>query len=561
MKWNLVAFVAILGALLTTDVPNYFFILLQPLNDLSLCPVYEALAPPHFHQNNSTVLRILKDDNYRQWSIENLAGAVRIDTQVHDHMPDVDQAPELWAQFDDFHRYLEKKFPLVHKVSSVHKVNTYGLVIHWEGLDKSLKPLMLAAHQDVVPVQKDTLSDWSFPPFEGHYDGKFVYGRGASDCKNSLIAVLEAVELLIGENYVPKRGVIMAFGFDEEISGVFGARRINEFLEGKFGKNGIYALIDEGPGLIKDPISGQLVAAPGTGEKGYLDLKVELSMRGGHSSVPPDHSTIGIIGELAYNIESDPYDPHLIPENPIVQYLQCVAVNSGEKISKLRRKAIVRAAFDKVANSKLVRALGGNRLSKYLIQTSQAVDLVRGGEKANALPEETQLVVNHRISIGETVEYVKARFASRVVKLAKKYDLDVSAYGEEVYLVPKPKGHFTVDLFSEHTLESAPVSPSNDTVWEFLARTTRHVFEHLVLENSTDYPIITAPSIMPANTDTKYYWNLTKNIYRYSPMIINYMDINIHSVDEKIEFDGHLQLTAFYYEYIQNVDTEEADNK
>lgn len=559
--WLVVCVVALLGVLMATDLTSYVLILLQPLDNSSICPVYEALAPPKFHENNSTVLEILHGAEYRKWSIGNLAGAVRVDTQVHDQMPDVEDSPQSWAAFADFHRYLEKAFPLVHANTKIHKINTYGLVLHWRGSDPSLKPLMLAAHQDVVPVQKDTLQEWSYPPFEGHYDGKYVYGRGASDCKNSLIAVLEAVELLMREDYKPARGVVMAFGFDEEISGVYGAKRISQFLEEKFGANGIYALIDEGPGLIQDPLSGQLVAAPSTGEKGYLDLKVELSMHGGHSSVPPDHSSIGIMGELASNIEADPYVPKLTPENPILQYLQCIAVNSGDRVSKLKRKAIIRAAFDRVANLKLVLVLGKHRLSKYLIQTSQAVDLFRGGEKANALPEYAQLVVNHRISVGESVDFVKNRFASRVKSIAEKYDIDMIAYGENVYKASNSHGHFNVEMFSEHSLEYAPVSPSNDTVWEYLARTTRHVFEHLVLNNSTDYPMVTAPSIMPANTDTKYYWNLTKHIFRYSPMIVDYMEINIHSVDEKIEFDGHLQLTAFYYEYIQNVDTPAADNK
>lgn len=560
MMWSVVALVALMAVLSTTNIISYIQIFLQPVEDQNLCPMFEPLAPAKFHADNSTVVKILSDPEYRLWSVDNLSGAVQVDTQVYDHMPEVKVSPESWKKFSVFHEYLEKKFPRLHRTAELYKINSYGLVFHWKGSDEKLKPLMLAAHQDVVPVQKDTAKDWTYPPFDGHYDGKFVYGRGASDCKNSLIAVLEAAELLIGDGYRPTRGVLMVFGFDEESSGKFGAGPLSEFLEEKFGENGIYAIIDEGPGLVEDPITKQLVAAPGTGEKGYIDLQVELTVKGGHSSVPPDHTAVGIMGELAYNIEADPYAPKLIPENPIIKYLQCVALHSGDKLSKLQRKTILRAAFDKVANLKVIGMLGKKRLTKYLIQTSQAVDLVRGGEKANALPEDVHMVVNHRIAIGKTVDSVKTRFASRVKKIGEKHDIDVVAYGERIYKAKTSYGHFNVDLFAD-TLEYAPVSPSNDTVWEYLARTTRHVFENLVLKNTTDYPIITAPSIMPANTDTKYYWKLTKNIYRYTPMIINYLDNNIHSVDEKIEFDGHLQLTAFYYEYIQNVDSAEADNK
>lgn len=561
MRWIVLSLAALVAVLSSTNVINYVQILLQPLNNDGLCPVFESLAPTRFHTDNSTVVNILSDPDYRLWSVANLAGAVQVDTSVYDNMPGPDVKPEIWAQFGVFQKYLEQRFPKIHAASEIHKVNHHGLVLHWKGSDESLKPLMLTAHQDVVPVQVETLSDWSHPPFEGYYDGKYVYGRGAFDCKNSLIAVLEAAELLVGEDYVPKRGVVMAFGFDEEISGLIGAATLAIFLEEKFGKNGIYAIIDEGPGLISDPITKQLVAIPGTGEKGYMDIEVELVTPGGHSSVPPDHTSVGIISELVFNIEADPYVPRLTQENPMLQYLQCLALNSGDKIPKLQRKAILRAGYDKLANLKLVEVLKKNKLTRYLIQTSQAVDLVKGGEKANALPEDSRIVVNHRISVGETVEQVKNHFVGRVKGVAEKHGLNLVAFGKSVYETEKLHGHIKVGLYSNHTLEYAPVSPSDDTVWEYLARTTRHVFENLVLKNSTDYPIITAPGIMPANTDTKYYWNLTKNIYRYSPMIVDYHEINIHSVDEKVEFDGHLQLTAFYYEYIQNVDSPAADNR
>ena len=60
---------------------------------------------------------------------------------------------------------------------------------------------------------------------------------------------------------------------------------------------------------------------------------------------------------------------------------------------------------------------------------------------------------------------------------------------------------------------------------------------------------------MPANTDTRHYWNLTKNIYRYTPYYSENLvkDNRIHLVDERMLIDNHLQLTAFFYEYIQAV--------
>ncbi|KAH8913971.1 Zn-dependent exopeptidase, partial [Atractiella rhizophila] len=78
---------------------------------------------------------------------------------------------------------------------------------------------MLMAHQDTVPVNMATLDQWDYPPWSGHYDGTYVWGRGASDCKTLLISELQAVTLLIKQGFTPRRTIILSFGFDEETGG------------------------------------------------------------------------------------------------------------------------------------------------------------------------------------------------------------------------------------------------------------------------------------------------------------------------------------------------------
>lgn len=559
---TLKAFLAVLlaGVLLFTNAVPLAQLLLELTSHPELCPLYETLAPPSFHKDNSTVLQILHDAKFRKASAQKLSSAVQVDTTVYDNPPDVSENPLYWAHIVNFHQYLEKTFPTVHQHLEVTKVNTYGLVYEWKGSNPALKPLLLTAHQDVVPVQEDTFGDWTYPPFSGHYDGEYVYGRGASDCKNLLVAVLELIELLLAQDYKPQRTVLAVFGFDEEASGRHGAAHLGKYLLEKHGKDSIYAIVDEGLGVMPDELTKQIVGVVGVGEKGYLDIQVAITTPGGHSSVPPDHTSVGMAGDLAVLIEGDQFEPVLGPQNPVLLYLQCMAVNSGNKIPSLTRKAILRAGFDKFANSQVLKLVRSNPLVRYLVQTSQAIDLIRGGEKVNALPEEVKVMVNHRILVESSLSHVRSRFTQRVLALAQKHSLRAESFGETIYEPKESKGRVVVSDYSAG-LDPAPVSPSDDTIWKYIAGTTRHVFEDLVFGNLT-YPVITAPAIMPANTDTRYYWGLTKNIYRYTPYVVgNPMKENhIHSVDERVRMDGHLQLVAFYYEYIQNVDTPDADN-
>lgn len=533
-----------LVVLFGTNLFNLLKIYAVPANTDQICPIYD-IKQSH---DNSTVIRILKDEVYRNGSIQKWSDAIKVDTLIFDNQPDVDEDPEVWANFQKFHAYLEKTFPTVYEKMEVSTVNTYGLVFYWKGSDPSLKPLMLTAHQDVVPVQKETLLEWTYPPFEGHCDGTYVYGRGSSDCKNVLVAIMETLELLVAEGFEPKRGLLAAFGFDEEDSGPLGAGNIAKYLETKFGVDSLHAIVDEGMGLTVDATTGRIVAMPGTGEKGYADILVELTTPGGHSSVPPDHTSIGIIGELAYVIEKDPFLAIFTPANPTFHLMQCLAVHA-ENMPVVLRKSILRAGFDKLANSYVVKVLTENLATKYLVQTSQSMDIIVGGEKANALPENVKLLTNHRVAIESTVGEIEHRFTQRVLEVAKRHDLGVEAFGQTI-LNATAKGKFVVS--TQGKTDTAPVTPVGNSVWKNLAGVTRYIYEDFVFTNMTE-PIIVSPAIMTGNTDTRHYWNLTGNIYRYSPLFSKDLmkESHIHSVDERMSVANHLQLTAFFYEFVK----------
>lgn len=91
-------------------------------------------------------------------------------TESYDDLLPVGQDPR-WDVFQDLHEYLATSFPLVYvktvsnsvpawrradlsdftlvsfETLRATKVNTYGIVLHWQGSDSSLKPVLLTAHQ------------------------------------------------------------------------------------------------------------------------------------------------------------------------------------------------------------------------------------------------------------------------------------------------------------------------------------------------------------------------------------------------------------------------------
>lgn len=501
---------------------------------------------------NRSIDLILNDPEFKKSSIEKLSGAIQIPTEIQDVNPKPADDPDYYKHFYEFHRFLEKTFPLVYKHVKVETVNELGLLYTWQGSEEDLKPVLFMAHQDVVPVNRITWDSWEYPPFSGHYDEEtdIVWGRGSNDCKNLLMAELEAVEQLLDDGYEPKRTVLLSFGFDEESSGYLGAQTLAPFIEKRYGKDGIFSIIDEGFGIT--PVDeGVYVASPINAEKGYVDVIVTVNGKGGHSSVPPEHTTIGVAADLITVLEDHPFEPDFQIDNPIFSLLTCVAEHST-KVPKHLRNHILKAPKSKLSRKLLQKALGDDVRFRDLIRTTRAVDIFNGGIKANALPEVASFLLNHRVDIHSSVEATVDKDIQYAEQIAKKYGYGLEHNGE-VIIPATDLGY--IDIKVSKYLEPAPVSPSSGPVWDILAGTIQNVFENGVFANDDDAELYVSTALMSGNTDTRYYWNLTKNIYRFTASIADGTVIKtIHSVNEHVGAGSHLSAIAFIYEYIVNVD-------
>ncbi|KAK3688714.1 hypothetical protein B0T22DRAFT_161211 [Podospora appendiculata] len=514
----------------------------------SHCVQPDALFPS---QNNTELQRVydyLSTDSFRTASIDRLSGAVKVKSVSFDDLGAVGEDPR-WDAFYDFSAYLKATFPLIHAQLDVEKVNTHGLLYTWTGSDSSLRPTLLMAHQDTVPVPAETIDAWTHPPWSGHYDGKYIWGRGASDCKNQLIATLETVELLLEAKFQPKRTLLLSFGFDEECSGRQGAAQLSSAIEARYGKDGIAVIVDEGSGF--EQTWGTTFAKPGTAEKGYTDVDITIRMPGGHSSVPADHTSIGVISDLITRIEAEQYRTHLESENPYFTQLQCGAAHSPDFPAKLkdllaqRRRAPVscRARPDHLA----VEAAKQGPEIKYLMQTSQAVDVIAGGVKINALPESVTVKVNHRINVGDTAQLVYGRLTKLAGAVADKFNLTLHAFDGG-----KSEAPSSITLAaSRNAIPVAPVTPVDEKPFEVLAGTIRALYGE---------EVVVTPGIMTGNTDTRYYWDLTRHIFRFGPGYDPDDEAgigSIHTVNEKVSVLQHVNAVKWFTLFVLNMDEAE----
>ena len=144
----------------------------------------------------------------------------------------VDQTPD-YGPFTAFTAWVKQNYPRVQQDLSLQMVADHTMLYRWEGRNAELKPILLTAHYDVVPVVPGSENDWVHPPFAGEVADGYVWGRGSMDDKSGVIVMLEATTLLLKEGFRPERTVYFSYSHDEERGGITGAKGVTERLESR----------------------------------------------------------------------------------------------------------------------------------------------------------------------------------------------------------------------------------------------------------------------------------------------------------------------------------------
>jgi len=433
--------------------------------------------------------------------VQALAAAVRIPTVSH-----ADGSIDHEAH-DALHALLEERFPQVHQVLSRERLGA-TLLYRWQGTDPSLPPGVLMAHQDVVPVEDP--STWSHPPFSGVIADGYLWGRGTLDDKHNLVTQLAAVEQLVGEGFAPERTIYLAFGHDEEVGGR-GIQQVDEL----FGRRGIDELafvLDEG-GVVAQGIMAGLdapLATVGISEKGFASVELRARSPGGHSSMPPPHSALGILAAALVAIEDHPLPVRW--DGPTATMLDAAA---PEMDFGLRLVMSNRWLFRPVVQSKME----AKRSTNATLRTTTAVTMAKGSPQDNVLPQEAVGVVNFRIAPGDTTSSVLDHVRSVVSD-----DVEVSLYAEGIASDP------------------SPISRTDGPAWRALGASVRQTWPTAVV---TPYLTIGA-------TDARHLTGRSEHVWRFSPVTATSEDLaTIHGIDERIRVRDIESMVAFYIRFLR----------
>ena len=271
--------------------------------------------------------------------------------------------------------------------------------------------LMFMSHTDVVPVEDE--SKWRFPPFSATIADGRVFGRGATDCKGLLTAQLMAVRILKRNGIELEDGLILAAGADEEHGGRYGfgwlADNYPEKLAAPFAVN-------EGGGTPIEA-AGALTYVLGVGEKGRLQVEIDVKGTSSHASVPwQGTNALYRLSRALSSIEG--FEADRDTSGAIFDHLSTFAIEhkpSAENVDDI----IAEIETDNPRFASMLRALSRMTLTPTM---------VRGGIKSNSVPESIRLTCDVRTLPHQDDDYVRQQLDEVLADIpGVSYEIDYMA--------------------------------------------------------------------------------------------------------------------------------------
>ena len=421
-----------------------------------------------------------------------------------------EQADQNADQFLKLHAYLQQNYPHAQAAMTREVVGKYSLLYRWQGSDASARPLLLLAHQDVVPIAAGTESAWQAPPFDGVIRDGFVWGRGAWDNKGNLLAMLEALDRLAADGFKPRQTIYLASGADEEVGGKRGAQAIAALLQARGVK--LDYVLDEGLIITEGMMKGlsHPAALIGVAEKGYATIFLKMDGAPGHSSMPPPTTLIGSMSTALSRLEQ-----HQLPAK-IDGTARAMLTTLAPEMTLLNRILLSNLWL---TGPVVAYQLQKNPGTNAMLRTTTALTVVNAGNKDNVLPGTIDAVVNFRLLPGDTEASMMAHVRDIIAS-------------DTIRLTPSPGN-------------SAPsrIADASSRSYQTINRTVREIFPDTLV----------APGLMIGATDARYFESISDNVFRFSPVHAMPEDLaRFHGTNERISVKNFGEMIQFYHRLLGN---------
>ncbi|MSO20215.1 MAG: M20/M25/M40 family metallo-hydrolase [Acidobacteria bacterium] len=386
-----------------------------------------------------------------------------------------------------------------------------SLIARLKGNGKK-KPLLLMAHTDVVGVERDK---WRVDPFAGVIQDGYVYGRGATDDKDDVAAMLQAVLLLHRQKIPLDRDIIFLGAAGEEGGAPVGVL----YLVGKhFPKIEAEFAINEGG--TTDVRNGNVrYVAIQTAEKLPRGIRVVARGFPGHGSRPRmDNPVYRLAAAITRIAEYQP--PMRLNETTRVFFQRMAGISSPEEARQFR------LLEDPVEGPKVQETFRRSTNLSHLTYNSMLRDsispnIIKGGFRFNVIPGEAEARLDVRLLPGQTREDLMAQL-KRVID------------DPSVELIPED--------------DASPMAPSSPS------RLDEELFQALERAQKIVFPsAVTTPTMSTSATDSSHLRSRGIPVFGISPPATDESREGVHGNNERVSVEGMGQYVEFIYRAVVDV--------
>jgi acetylornithine deacetylase/succinyl-diaminopimelate desuccinylase-like protein len=307
------------------------------------------------------------------------------------------------------------------------------------------RPILVMGHTDVVTVDPQK---WTFPPFAATRADGYVYGRGAVDDKDSVVAGLMLMLTLKRTGASLDRDVIFLAEAGEEGALEVGAQFM---IDNHFEAIDAEYCFAEGGGIVR---TGGRVQQANVGTTEKEPRPIELIARGpaGHGSVPLKNNAVTRLSAALTAVAS--WVPPLQISETTVAYFRILSTLVSADIA--RRYRDVLSPDPRVSGPAAEWLLENQPQHWAMLHTSLVPTIVDGGYRYNVIPSEAKALVDVRLHPEED----QATFLDRVRAVVNDPIVEVRWFREPY----RPAGASRLDTEAYAVLQTQLATHYNTTV-------------------------------------------------------------------------------------------------
>lgn len=415
------------------------------------------------------------------------------------------------AAFTDALRFLRQTYPQIFQHLQVQVFADFSLLLHWPGIDDSLKPGLFMTHYDVIAPVQENLKQWDYPPFSGEISDGFIFGRGTLDNKNAVIAWLEALQYALQNKLRPQRSLYFFIGHDAESGGHHAATDVARHIQ-QTGKPLAFVL-DEGGGLIAGSSllkSNRALALLGVAEKGQVVFELSVNGAGGHASLPTGRSAVSRLARALVRLQEKPMPIRIVPT------MQHMLKSLSQDQPWPKRIAMSNLWLGKPF---LAPRFEKDKWLNAYTRSTWAVTALAASAPQDFLPLEASAALAVQLLPGDSDVSVLAYLRDVIAD-------DAISIRQTSYAVPPPESAINTPFYQ--VLESAVMNYYPDA--------------------------LVAPTLLLTSTSSRHFAGISDSIYRFTPVLMTSEAAqSVHACNERIGVTAMYDLVQLNIAILQQV--------